>query len=58
MSVNKDEVFSFLDGLRDSRNMANMSNVVKHMEVAFNIDKQTARSYLEDWMRSRKNGKK
>ena len=54
MNDTKDEVFNSLDGLRVSHSMNNMDNVVKYLEAAFNIDKQTARQYLSDWMRDRK----
>ncbi len=54
----KDEVFSLLDGLRESKSIGNMDRVVQHLEVMFSMDRQTARSYLEDWMRFRKNNRK
>jgi hypothetical protein len=49
MNVSKEEVFVYLDELRES-GVTNMWGAAAYVEDAFDVDHRTARSMLVEWM--------
>lgn len=47
--VNKEEVFKYLDDLRETGS-TNMFGATPYIVEAFDVDKRTARSLLREWM--------
>jgi len=48
---NEEEVFNFLDSLRES-GITNMFGAASYLIEAFNLDRRTARAFLSMWMHS------
>ena len=49
--MDKDEVFSFLDGLRAS-GVTNMWGAGAYLEQVYDMNKRDAKDYLLEWMRT------
>lgn len=49
MSINKEEVFLFLDGLRES-GVTNMFRAAPYVQREFKIQQTEARTLLSEWM--------
>ena len=48
-TINKEEVFEYLDDLRES-GITNMFGAAPYVADEFNIEKDEARKYLTEWM--------
>lgn len=51
MTVDKDEVFEYLDNLRET-GATNMVLAGPWIQNAFGLDKEEARAYLQEWMKT------
>lgn len=51
MDLMKDDVFDYLDGLRES-GVTNMFGAGPYLEKAFDLNKKEARFLLGEWMRT------
>lgn len=49
--INKEDVFEYLDELRES-GITNMFGAAPYVAEEFNIEKEEARKYLTEWMES------
>lgn len=49
MTIDKEEVFEFLDNLRES-GVTNMFGAAPYLEEAFNLPRKEARAILIEWM--------
>ena len=50
-TMNKDEVFAYLDDLRESGE-TNMFGSPTYVEAAFGVSKEEARAFVSEWMKT------